>query len=125
MIGRVLLRHNYIPGTGLGARGQGISRPIKVEEYKHRRGLGFRPSCHEIIEARRGNHLHRLATHYGRLNRGIPVPLLSHFFPEPPLIIGSTSDGPSSDFDDTTDALPTSLIAAIERLSDASRYTIF
>ncbi|PKI44056.1 hypothetical protein CRG98_035558, partial [Punica granatum] len=58
-------------------------------------------------EARQGNHLHRLATHYGRLNRGIPVPPLSHFFPGPPLIIGSTSDGPSSDFDDTTDALPT------------------
>ncbi|PKI40335.1 hypothetical protein CRG98_039274, partial [Punica granatum] len=56
MIGKVLLRHNYIPGTRLGARGQGISRPIEVEEYKHRR---------------------------------------------------STSDGPSSDFDDTTDALPT------------------
>ncbi|PKI59190.1 hypothetical protein CRG98_020419 [Punica granatum] len=65
MIGKVLLRHNYIPGTGLGARGQGINRPIEVEVYKHRRGLGFRPSCHEIIEARRGNHLHRLATHYG------------------------------------------------------------
>ncbi|PKI37560.1 hypothetical protein CRG98_042051 [Punica granatum] len=93
MIGKVLLRHNYIPGTGLGARGQGINRPIKVEEYKHRRGLGFRPSCHEIIEARRGNHLHRFATHYGRLNRGIPV--------------SPTSDGPSLDFDDTTDASPT------------------
>ncbi|XP_031398490.1 uncharacterized protein LOC116209067 [Punica granatum] len=71
MIGKVLLHHNYVPGTGLGARGQGISRPIKVEEYKHGRGLGFRSSCHEIIEARRGNHLHRLATHYGRLNRGL------------------------------------------------------
>ncbi|PKI46860.1 hypothetical protein CRG98_032756 [Punica granatum] len=65
MIGKVLLRHNYIPGTGLGARGQGINRPIEVEVYKHRRGLGFRPSCHEIVEARRGNHLHRLAMHYG------------------------------------------------------------
>ncbi|PKI42421.1 hypothetical protein CRG98_037187 [Punica granatum] len=107
MVGKVLLRHNYIPGTGLGARGQGISLPIDVEEYKHRRGLGFRPSCHEIIEARRGNHLHCLATYYGRLNRGIPVPPLSHFFPGPPLIIESTYDGPSSDFDDTTNALPT------------------
>ncbi|PKI78857.1 hypothetical protein CRG98_000718 [Punica granatum] len=57
MIGKVLLRHNYIPGTGLGARRQGINRPIEVEEYKHRRGLGFRPSCHEIIEARRSNPL--------------------------------------------------------------------
>ncbi|PKI49585.1 hypothetical protein CRG98_030022, partial [Punica granatum] len=107
MIGKVLLRHNYIPGTGLGAREQGINRPIEIEEYKHRRGLGFRPSCHEIVEARRGNHLHRLATHYGRLNRGMPVPPLSHFFPGPPLIIENTSDGPSSDFDDTIDALPT------------------
>ncbi|PKI63570.1 hypothetical protein CRG98_016039, partial [Punica granatum] len=60
-------------------------------------------------QARRGNHLHRLTTHYGRLNRGTPVPPLSHFFPGPPIIIGSTSDGPSSDFDDTTDALPTVL----------------
>ncbi|PKI58275.1 hypothetical protein CRG98_021357 [Punica granatum] len=115
MIGKVFLHHNYIPGIGLGARGQGINGPIEVEEYKHRRGLGFRPSCHEIIEARRGNHLHRLATHYGRLNRGIPVLPLSHFFPGPPLIIGSTSDGPSSDFDDTTDALPT-VYAVIEEI---------
>ncbi|PKI26285.1 hypothetical protein CRG98_049026, partial [Punica granatum] len=29
MIGKVLLRNNYIPGTGLGARGQGINRPIE------------------------------------------------------------------------------------------------
>ncbi|PKI78396.1 hypothetical protein CRG98_001217 [Punica granatum] len=106
MIGKVLLRHNYIPGTGLEARGQGISRPIEVEEYKHKRGLGFRPSCHEIIEARRGNHLHRLATHYRRLNRGMQIPPLSHFFPRPSLIIGSTLDGPSSDLDDTPGTLP-------------------
>ncbi|PKI73962.1 hypothetical protein CRG98_005638 [Punica granatum] len=72
LIGKVLLRNNYILGTGLGARGQGISRPIEIEEYKHMKGLGFRPSCHEIVEARRGNHLHRLAAYYGRLNRGIP-----------------------------------------------------
>ncbi|OWM82781.1 hypothetical protein CDL15_Pgr008662 [Punica granatum] len=45
--------------------------------------------------------------HYVRLYRGIQVPPLSHFFPGPPLIIGSTLDGPSSDFDDTLDALPT------------------
>ncbi|XP_031394222.1 uncharacterized protein LOC116205712 [Punica granatum] len=81
MIGRVLLRNNYVPGTGLGARGKGISRPIEVEEYKHRRGLGFRLSCHEIIEARRGHHLHHLAAHYGRLNRGIPVPPVISFLP--------------------------------------------
>ncbi|PKI59055.1 hypothetical protein CRG98_020543 [Punica granatum] len=73
VIGKVPLRNNYIPGTGLGARGQGISRPIEIEEYKHRKGLGFRPSCHEIIEARRGNHLHHLAEYYGKLNRGIPL----------------------------------------------------
>ncbi|PKI65586.1 hypothetical protein CRG98_014086 [Punica granatum] len=77
MIRKVLLRNNYVPGTGLGARGQGIIRPIEIEEYKHRRGLGFRPSRHEIIEAHRGHHIHRLAAHYGRLNRGIPVPSLS------------------------------------------------
>ncbi|PKI67398.1 hypothetical protein CRG98_012207, partial [Punica granatum] len=32
MIGKVLLRNNHIPGTGLGVRGQGISRPIEIEE---------------------------------------------------------------------------------------------
>ncbi|PKI63839.1 hypothetical protein CRG98_015823, partial [Punica granatum] len=47
--------------------------------------------------------------HYGRLNRGMQVPSLSHFFPEPPLIIKSTLDGPCSDFDDTPDASPTVL----------------
>ncbi|PKI69680.1 hypothetical protein CRG98_009951 [Punica granatum] len=60
MVGKVLLHHNYIPGIGLGAHGQGI-RPIEVEEYKNMRGLGFYPSCHEIIQACRGRHLHRLA----------------------------------------------------------------
>ncbi|PKI70812.1 hypothetical protein CRG98_008807 [Punica granatum] len=105
IIGKVLLRHNYIPGAGLGAREQGINRPIDVDEYKNRRGLGFRPSCHEIIEARRGNHLHRLAARYGKLNRGISIPPLSHFFPGPPHIIGSTLDGTSSDSDDTPASL--------------------
>ncbi|PKI33457.1 hypothetical protein CRG98_046152, partial [Punica granatum] len=102
MIGKVLLRNNYIPGTGLGARGQGINRPIEIEEYKHRRGLGFRPSCHEIIEARKGNHLHRLAAYYERLNRGTSVPPLSHFFLGPSRVIGGALDGPSSDSDDTS-----------------------
>ncbi|PKI49573.1 hypothetical protein CRG98_030029 [Punica granatum] len=88
MVGKILLCHNYIPGTGLGAHGQGINRPIEVEEYKNRRGLGFRHSCHEIIEARRGKHLHRLAARYGKINRGIPVHPLSYFFPGPPHIVG-------------------------------------
>ncbi|PKI50213.1 hypothetical protein CRG98_029396 [Punica granatum] len=116
MIGKVLLRNNYVPGTGLRARGQGISRPIEVKEYKNGRGLGFRPSSHEIIEAPRGNHLHHLAAHYGRLNRGIPVPPLSHFFPGPPHVAGNTLDGPSSDSDNTPDALPT-VYAVIEEIS--------
>ncbi|PKI54130.1 hypothetical protein CRG98_025494 [Punica granatum] len=96
MVGKVLLRHNYVPGTELGAQGQGINCPIEIEEYKNRRGLGFRPSCHEIIEARRGKHLHRLAAFYGKVNRGVPVLPLSHFFPAPPHVIGGTLDGPSS-----------------------------
>ncbi|XP_031391698.1 uncharacterized protein LOC116203875 [Punica granatum] len=75
---------------------QGINRPIEIEEYKNRRGLGFRPSCHEIIEARRGKHLHCLAAHYGKVNMGILVLPLSHFFPAPPHIVGGTLDGPSS-----------------------------
>ncbi|PKI45293.1 hypothetical protein CRG98_034322 [Punica granatum] len=69
MIGKILMRHNYILGTDLGVYGQGISRPIEVEEYKHRRGLGIHPSCHEIIQARRGHHLCHLAAHYGKVNR--------------------------------------------------------
>ncbi|PKI39111.1 hypothetical protein CRG98_040497 [Punica granatum] len=115
MIGKVLLRNHYIPGTGLGERGQGISRPVEVEEYKHRRGLGFRPSYHEIIETRRGHHLHRLAAHYGRLNRGSTVPPLSHSFPGPSHTIGGTLDGPSSDSDDTP-AAPSAVYAVTEEL---------
>ncbi|OWM72877.1 hypothetical protein CDL15_Pgr023282 [Punica granatum] len=91
------------------------SRPIEIKEYKHRRGLGFRPSCHEIIEARRGNHLHRLTAHYGRLNRGTPVPPLSHFFPGPSHTIGGTLDGLSSDSDDTPTA-PSAVYAVTKEI---------
>ncbi|OWM76901.1 hypothetical protein CDL15_Pgr021962 [Punica granatum] len=59
-----------------------------------------------IIEARKGNLLHHLAAHYGRLNRGIPVPPLSHFFPRPPHIIGGALDGPFSDSDNAPAAMP-------------------
>ncbi|PKI44258.1 hypothetical protein CRG98_035332 [Punica granatum] len=69
--------YDYVPGTGLEAHGQGITRPIEIEEYKNNRGLGFRPSCHEILQAHKGRHLHHLAAYYGKLNRGIPVPPLS------------------------------------------------
>ncbi|PKI58218.1 hypothetical protein CRG98_021389 [Punica granatum] len=77
MIGKVMLKNDYVLGTGLRAHAQGILQPIEMEEYRNRRGLGFRPSCHEIVQARRGKHLHRLAAHYRRLFRGIPVPPLS------------------------------------------------
>ncbi|XP_031390416.1 uncharacterized protein LOC116202920 [Punica granatum] len=83
-----------------------INRPIEIEEYKNRRGLGFRPSCHEIIEARRGKRLHRLAAYYGKINRGTPVPPLSHFFSGSQHIVGGTLDGPSSDLDDALVDLP-------------------
>ncbi|PKI69516.1 hypothetical protein CRG98_010091 [Punica granatum] len=69
MVGKVLLRHNYVLGTGKGAQGQ-------------------------IIEARRDKHLHRLAAYYRKINRDIPVPPLSHFFSAPPHIVGGTLDGP-------------------------------
>ncbi|PKI72916.1 hypothetical protein CRG98_006616, partial [Punica granatum] len=100
MVGKVLLRHNYVPDTELGAQGQGINCPIKIKEYKNRRGLGFRPSCHEIIEARRGKHLHHLVAHYGKINRGIPVLPLSHFFPVLLHVSGGTLDGPFSALED-------------------------
>ncbi|PKI61416.1 hypothetical protein CRG98_018190 [Punica granatum] len=94
MVGKVLLRHNYIPGSELGAHGQGINRPIEIEEYNNKRGLGLRPSYHEIIEARRGKHLHRLATHYGKINRDILVPPLSHFFLGSPHVGGEPLEEP-------------------------------
>ncbi|PKI66356.1 hypothetical protein CRG98_013258 [Punica granatum] len=54
MIGKVLLKNNYVPETGLGAPAQGILRPIEVEEYRNRRGLGFRhpamKSCKLVVE---------------------------------------------------------------------------
>ncbi|PKI57826.1 hypothetical protein CRG98_021772 [Punica granatum] len=100
MIGKVLLKNDYVPGTGLGARAQRILRPIKMEEYRNRRGLGFRPSCHEIVQARRGKHLHRLVAHYGKLFRGILVPPLSQFFAAPPQIMGGTSDSPITESND-------------------------
>ncbi|PKI52181.1 hypothetical protein CRG98_027424, partial [Punica granatum] len=79
MGGKVLLRQNYVPGTELGAQGQGINCPIEIKKYKNRRGLGFRPSCHKIIEARRGMHLHHLAAHYGKINRGLDPSIVKHF----------------------------------------------
>ncbi|PKI31377.1 hypothetical protein CRG98_048233 [Punica granatum] len=87
MIGKILMCHNYIPGTSPGVYGQGISHPIEIEEYKHRRGLGF--------------------PHYGKVNRGLMVPPLSHFFLGPPHIVGDTLDDPSSDSADTPDTLLT------------------
>ncbi|PKI69151.1 hypothetical protein CRG98_010466 [Punica granatum] len=102
----VLLKNNYVPRTGLGARAQGILQPVEVEEYRNRMGLGFRPSCHEIVQARRGKHLHRLATHYGKLFRGIPVPPLLQFFFAPPQIMGGTSDTPITEtYDFSLDAV--------------------
>ncbi|PKI46708.1 hypothetical protein CRG98_032903 [Punica granatum] len=99
-----IIKHDYVPGAGLGANGQGITHPIEIEDNKNRRGLGYRPSCHEIVQARNGKHLHHLAAHYGRINRGIPIPPLSYFFPGSPCIVGGTlqdsyldSDGASVD----------------------------
>ncbi|PKI72110.1 hypothetical protein CRG98_007497 [Punica granatum] len=102
MIRKVLLKNDYVPGTGLGACARGILLPIKMEEYRNRRGLGFRPSCHAIVQARRGKHLHRLAAHDEKLSRGIPVPPLSQFFPAPPQVMGGTSDSPSTELDDSS-----------------------
>ncbi|PKI61510.1 hypothetical protein CRG98_018094 [Punica granatum] len=111
MIGKVLLKNDYVPRTGLEACAQGILRPIEMEEYRNRRGLDFRPSCHEIVQARRGKHLHRLAAHYGKLFKGILVPSLSQFFPAPPQIMGGTSDSPITESDDfSSDAVVAFLV---------------
>ncbi|PKI70882.1 hypothetical protein CRG98_008773 [Punica granatum] len=126
MIGKVLLKNNYVPGTGLGARAQGFLGPIEMEEYRNRRGLGFCPSCHEIVWARRGKHLHRLGAHYGKLSGGIPVPLLSLFFPAPPQIMGGTSDSLITELDDfSSDAVEaflalSTIYAVIEETSSGS-----
>ncbi|PKI33087.1 hypothetical protein CRG98_046524 [Punica granatum] len=102
----VLLKNDYVFGTGLEACAQGIFRPIEVEEYRNRRGLSFCPSCHEIVQARRGKHLHRLAAHYRKLFMGILVPPLSQFFPVPSQIMGDTSDSPITESDDfSSDAI--------------------
>ncbi|PKI54038.1 hypothetical protein CRG98_025532 [Punica granatum] len=96
--------------------GKEISCPIEIG-YKNRRGLDFRPSCHEIIQAPMGRHFHRLAAYYGWLNMGISVPPLSHFFPGPSHIIGGTFDGLSSDLDDAHVALPAIYTITEETLS--------
>ncbi|PKI56842.1 hypothetical protein CRG98_022800 [Punica granatum] len=120
MIGKVLLKNNYVPGTGLGARAQGILRPIEMEEHRNRRGLGFRPSCNDIVQARRGKHLHHLVAHYGRLSRGISVPPLLQFFLAPPQIMGGTSDSPITKSDDfSSDAIEAFLaLPAIYAVTD-------
>ncbi|PKI76905.1 hypothetical protein CRG98_002692 [Punica granatum] len=102
MIGKLLLKNDYVPGIRLGARALGILRPIEVEEYRNRSGLGFHPSCHEIVQARREKHLHRLAAHYEKLSKGILVPPLSQFFPSPPQVIGEASDSPSTVLDESS-----------------------
>ncbi|PKI51082.1 hypothetical protein CRG98_028511 [Punica granatum] len=102
MIRKGLLKSDYVPETGLRARAQGIPQPIEVEEYRNRRGLGFRPSFHEIVQALRGKHLHRLTAHYGKLSKGISVPPLLQFFPASPQIMGGTSDSPSTELDDSS-----------------------
>ncbi|PKI78870.1 hypothetical protein CRG98_000731 [Punica granatum] len=82
--------------------GKGILHPVEVEDYWNRRGLGFRTSCHEIVQALRSSHLHRLAAHYGKLSKGIPVPQFSQFFPRPPHVVGGTSNDPSSKLEDSS-----------------------
>ncbi|PKI75183.1 hypothetical protein CRG98_004407 [Punica granatum] len=43
MIGKVLLRHNYIPGTGLGAHGQGSTDPLKSKGTRTGEDSAFAP----------------------------------------------------------------------------------
>ncbi|PKI45178.1 hypothetical protein CRG98_034429 [Punica granatum] len=63
-----------------------------------------------IGKARRGKHLHRLAAHYRKFSRGIPVPPLSQFFPVPPMVMGGTFDSPITEPDDFSfDAVETFL----------------
>ncbi|OWM66806.1 hypothetical protein CDL15_Pgr012398 [Punica granatum] len=66
----------------------------------------FSLHSHEITQACKDRHLHRVASHYRRLKRGIPVPPLSHFSPGPAHIINGTLDSPSSNWDNLPVALP-------------------
>ncbi|OWM89128.1 hypothetical protein CDL15_Pgr026291 [Punica granatum] len=70
--------------------------------------LGCVQTC---FQARRGKHLHRLAAHYGKLSRGIPVPPLSRFFPALPQVIGGTFDIPSTEYDDSSSDTAKALFA--------------
>ncbi|PKI49428.1 hypothetical protein CRG98_030160 [Punica granatum] len=70
------------------------------------RGLGFHHSYHEIDQARKGKHLHCLSTYHKRINRGISVRPLSHFFPGPPCIVEGTLEDPYSDLDGASVCAP-------------------
>ncbi|PKI75094.1 hypothetical protein CRG98_004568 [Punica granatum] len=61
--------------------------------------------------AHRVKHLHRLATHYGKLSRGISVPPLSQFFSAPPQIMGGTSDSPITESNDFSSDAVEALLA--------------
>ncbi|PKI70961.1 hypothetical protein CRG98_008635, partial [Punica granatum] len=52
MIGKVLLKNDYISRTGLGARAQGILRPIEMEEYRcaHPNLISSRHACAEPMQ---------------------------------------------------------------------------
>ncbi|PKI56697.1 hypothetical protein CRG98_022913 [Punica granatum] len=82
-----------------------------MEEYQNRRGLGFHPSYHEIVQARRGKHLHRLAAHYKKLSKGITVSPLSHLFPRPPHVVRSTLEDPFSESEDSSSDTAEALFA--------------
>ncbi|PKI41867.1 hypothetical protein CRG98_037737, partial [Punica granatum] len=64
-------------------------------------------------KARRGKHLHRLAAHYKKLSKGIPVPPLSQFFLASPQVIRGTSDSPYTKSNDSSSDTAKALLALL------------
>jgi len=60
MAGKVMLRNQYIPGQGLGARNQGISSSIDIEGNTRRYGLGYQPGQEDRLSARAPQNLEKL-----------------------------------------------------------------
>ncbi|PKI69603.1 hypothetical protein CRG98_010016 [Punica granatum] len=100
MIGKVLLKNDYIPGIGLGARAQGILRRLKWRNTAIGGDSAFAPpvirSCRLVVESIYTALLHITE----KLFRGISILPLSQFFAAPPQIMGGTSDSPITESDD-------------------------
>ncbi|PKI58267.1 hypothetical protein CRG98_021349, partial [Punica granatum] len=96
-----------------------------VSVIRHYREVDPSQADRMIGKARRGKHLHRIATHYGKVSRGIPVPPLSQFFPAPPVVMGGTSDSPITESDDfSSDAVEALALPAIYAVTEETSFRV-